>query len=80
MAHVTRRCVRACLIRIAETSCDIGWCRRCDCGVVGVREGSGDAVLVPAAAFVYDRVFEAVLISIESSGRARLASLGIRCA
>ena len=29
---------------------------------MGVREGSGDAVLVPADALVLDRVFEAALV------------------
>jgi len=29
----------------------------CDCGVGGVREGSGDVVLVSADAFVYNRAF-----------------------
>jgi hypothetical protein len=43
----------------------------CDCGVVGVREGSGDVVLVPADALVYDRVFEAVG-SIDAEKRLRL--------
>ena len=36
---------------------------RFDCGVGGVSDGGGDAVLVPADALVYDRVFEAVFVS-----------------
>ena len=32
----------------------------------GVREPSGHAVLLPADALVYDRVFEAVLIVVEA--------------
>jgi len=35
-------------------------------GVGGVREGSGDVVLVPADALVYDRVFEAALVLVEA--------------
>ena len=35
------------------------------CGVGGVSEGSGDVILVPADALVYDRVFEAVFVMIE---------------
>ena len=51
-------------------------CRHClsrglergfDCGVGGVSEGSGDVVLVPADALIYDRVLEAVLIVVEAS-------------
>ena len=38
----------------------------CDCGVWGVREGSGDVVLVPADALVFDCVFEAVLIVVKA--------------
>jgi len=39
-----------------------------DCGVVGVREGSGDVVLVPTDAFVYDSVFEAAFVLVEAGG------------
>ena len=38
------------------------------CGVGGVSEGSGDAVLVPADALVVDRVFEAAFIVVEARG------------
>jgi hypothetical protein len=34
----------------------------------GVREGSGDVVLVPADTLVFDRVFEAVFVVIETRG------------
>ena len=37
-----------------------------DCGVGGVSERSGDVVLVPADALVYDCVLEAALIVIEA--------------
>ena len=47
---------------------DVGLDRGLDCGVGGVREGSGDVVLVPADALVYDRVFDAVLVVIEACG------------
>ena len=38
-----------------------------DCGVGGVGDGSGNAVLVPADALVYDRVFEAVFVVVEAA-------------
>jgi hypothetical protein len=45
---------------------DCGLERGFDCGVGGVSEGSGDVVLVPADALVFDRVFEGVLGVIEA--------------